>query len=402
MDDRFDQILVSYSCDDNEGFAFVEGSYVSYGNDGMHFNKAINEGTNFAVGSVIADALHQAADHLPVYADFQVPAKIDAACGLDFGTVITGASAELLLEVQNIADEPGDSLEYEMLPPNYFGAPAGTFFLIAGDSEEHAISMNTSVAATRSGTLVINSNDLDYPQWNVSLQGTVLSHAQPSLAETSIMTSDTVDFGTHPTGSFTDQAFDVFNVGYCGLQSVLEIYSFELVGSDRFDFADGFCPAEVGSDPATYTICFDDSGASDDSLYTATLSLSTRDDWTIPGCTELDDITLYLQAHMDDGTPARTPDAPVEPAMKTVSANPFSELLSLQLAIPSAQGVTVEIYDVSGSLVKTLMDGTMGQGIHNITWDGRNERGKDLASGLYFVRATVGDWNKIEKYMLLR
>jgi len=68
MDDRFDFILVSYPMVEK-----VEpGSYKAYGNDGNHFNDAINDGTNGAVSAEVANALHAASDHLPVIADFDL------------------------------------------------------------------------------------------------------------------------------------------------------------------------------------------------------------------------------------------------------------------------------------------------------------------------------------------
>ena len=67
MDDRFDWILTSQDLEkgDNQ-VQYVFGSYKAFGNDGQHFNTAINIGTNQAVSSEIADALHAMSDHLPV------------------------------------------------------------------------------------------------------------------------------------------------------------------------------------------------------------------------------------------------------------------------------------------------------------------------------------------------
>ena len=45
-------------------------TYTPFGNDGSHFNQAINEGMNGAVPDSVANALHEASDHLPVFADF--------------------------------------------------------------------------------------------------------------------------------------------------------------------------------------------------------------------------------------------------------------------------------------------------------------------------------------------
>lgn len=71
MDDRFDMILFSEALNDSLGLHYVQGSTVAYGNDGLHYNMAINDApTNAAVGQVMADALHFASDHIPVIAKF--------------------------------------------------------------------------------------------------------------------------------------------------------------------------------------------------------------------------------------------------------------------------------------------------------------------------------------------
>ena len=70
MDDRFDMILVSQSISDTGGVTYVSDTYTAYGNDGMHFNDSINAPPNSAVGQEIADAIHYASDHIPLYAIF--------------------------------------------------------------------------------------------------------------------------------------------------------------------------------------------------------------------------------------------------------------------------------------------------------------------------------------------
>lgn len=69
LDDRFDFILGSAAMFDTIGFQYLEGSYTSFGNDGDHFNRSINDGHNSAVPDSIADALYYASDHLPLFLD---------------------------------------------------------------------------------------------------------------------------------------------------------------------------------------------------------------------------------------------------------------------------------------------------------------------------------------------
>jgi len=70
MDDRFDFILVSAALMDTDRSHVIPASYVAWGNDGQHFNQSINDGVNHMVSDEVADALHDASDHLPVVADF--------------------------------------------------------------------------------------------------------------------------------------------------------------------------------------------------------------------------------------------------------------------------------------------------------------------------------------------
>jgi hypothetical protein len=402
MDDRFDQMLISYPLDDGEGMDYVPGSQVSYGNDGLHFNMAINEGTNYAVGPVIADALHAAADHLPLYADFQVPAKIDAPTALAFGDVIVGVPRVLPLEVENPAVPPADELDYELSVPSGFSGPAGPFQLEPGDAADHGVSMDTSTAGDRSGVLVITSDDYDDPAHAVSLSGRVLLHARPSLDAAEIVLLDTLDFGSHPAGGFEPGAVLVSNVTAGPLQALLEVYAAGIAGGDgRFSFSGGFAPAEVGADPAEYSIVFDDEGAATDSLYAALLTLSTRDDQDVYGASELDQLEVVLTAYVEPGTSVPEEGA-LELSLDVASRNPFTDEALLSLAVPEPSEVLAQVYDVRGRLVAEIISGRLPSGTHPIVWDGRDSAGRDVASGIYFVRVEVGDWADSRKLVRLR
>lgn len=73
LDDRFDQILVS---DDvitgKKNLKYISGTYKAVGQDGQHFNKSVNSGTNSAVPDSVANALYYMSDHLPVYMEMLV------------------------------------------------------------------------------------------------------------------------------------------------------------------------------------------------------------------------------------------------------------------------------------------------------------------------------------------
>jgi len=105
MDDRFDFILVSAPLVEK----IVPGSYEAFGNDGNHLNKSINDGSNSAVSTEVANALHLASDHLPVVAE------IDFALTSDITDQIIGIPKRFKLE-QNYPNpfNPTTIINYEL------------------------------------------------------------------------------------------------------------------------------------------------------------------------------------------------------------------------------------------------------------------------------------------------
>ena len=67
LDDRFDFILFSDSLMYGDRIFVIDSTYKSFGNDGMHYNSALNMGPNQEVSMNIANSLHDASDHLPVF-----------------------------------------------------------------------------------------------------------------------------------------------------------------------------------------------------------------------------------------------------------------------------------------------------------------------------------------------
>ena len=83
--------------------------------------------------------------------------------------------------------------------------------------------------------------------------------------------------------------------------------------------------------------------------------------------------------------------------------NPFRGDTDLALDLPSPGRVSVRVYDPSGRLVRTLLrEEARGVGRHAIGWDGRDERGRRVASGIYLCKADVGGAAVTRRMVLLR
>jgi hypothetical protein len=89
-------------------------------------------------------------------------------------------------------------------------------------------------------------------------------------------------------------------------------------------------------------------------------------------------------------------------ALESVTPNPFGSAASVRLALPREARAVVEIVDVTGRRVRTLHDGTLAPGRHEITWSGDDASGRPLAAGIYFVRMTSNDFRDTKRVVLLR
>lgn len=83
--------------------------------------------------------------------------------------------------------------------------------------------------------------------------------------------------------------------------------------------------------------------------------------------------------------------------------NPFSRSTTIGYAVARGGGhVTLQIYDVRGQLVSTLVDAPQTEGQKTMTWDGRSSSGTFVAAGAYFVRLSAPGFERIRKIVLLK
>ncbi|MBS1270931.1 MAG: hypothetical protein MAGBODY4_00059 [Candidatus Marinimicrobia bacterium] len=89
--------------------------------------------------------------------------------------------------------------------------------------------------------------------------------------------------------------------------------------------------------------------------------------------------------------------------------NPFNPTTMIEYALPDVannhngiQTVRLDIYNILGQRVRTLVNTAQKPGMYSVQWDGRNETGAQLASGIYFYRLQAGDFVKANKMVLIR
>ena len=117
----------------------------------------------------------------------------------------------------------------------------------------------------------------------------------------------------------------------------------------------------------------------------------------------IDDLefTGYGDAFSSEGEGETVPVA-LHPVMGQNFPNPFGPSTTIGFRLPERTDVLLRVYDASGRMVRTLMNGAIEPGAHTVTWDGRNDGGEAVGSGVYFYRFEVDDLTETRKMILTR
>ena len=91
---------------------------------------------------------------------------------------------------------------------------------------------------------------------------------------------------------------------------------------------------------------------------------------------------------------------PVRVTLAQNHPNPFNPRTSIEFGLPSASHVQLVVFDTLGRRVRTLVDAHRPAGNHSVLWDGRDQRGARVATGIYLYRLR-GAGSEITKRMIL-
>ncbi len=118
------------------------------------------------------------------------------------------------------------------------------------------------------------------------------------------------------------------------------------------------------------------------------------------------DRALLMQRALDwlapDLSAALGDPTPLALCLEQNRPNPFNPTTAIRLSLPTAGPASLRIFDASGRRVATLLDGPQPAGEQLVAWDGRNDAGQPLASGLYFYRLQSGGGESTRKMLLLK
>jgi hypothetical protein len=114
------------------------------------------------------------------------------------------------------------------------------------------------------------------------------------------------------------------------------------------------------------------------------------------------DKTFYIRLIGEKLPYVGVADIPDEFNLAQNYPNPFNPTTTVEFDIPEASDVDIRIYDIRGALVKTLASGHHEAGRYQMIWDAKNMTGADVASGVYLIKMTAGDFTETKKMVLVR
>lgn len=93
---------------------------------------------------------------------------------------------------------------------------------------------------------------------------------------------------------------------------------------------------------------------------------------------------------------------PSEFALDQNYPNPFNPTTAIRFSLPESASVKLQIFDMTGRLVKTMVSGQVEAGVHTMTWNATDNAGAPVASGVYLYRIQAGNFVKVNKMTLLK
>ncbi len=385
LDDRFDFIFTSYNFNNGSSVEYVANTHTVYGNDGNHFNDSINRLPNSAVSDIIANALHYASDHLPVYADFISYPDPVVDPDVIINEILHGSAYKDAVEL--LALKPGGiDLRGWILTDLY--SPSAT-------------------PASAEGTLTLPNNPFlqNVPRYTrivliADAGGTTL----PFSIEDTVAVNDSmiVLLPTTLGGSLMHNGSSRFSLAVN--DNIVLLTGPDLVSGTLID------KVSYGGDMSGWT---SGTWSNNLNLPSGNIAYFTNDQlqhynndngaigWTSP-VSELNHSLGRLNLGQNLGIHSGNEINSNRFELYPNYPNPFnpSTVIRYQLAVNSL--VTIKIYNMLGQEVRTLVNENQSAGFRQVMWDGMNNHGIAVPSGLYICRIVAGNFIKSNKMLLIK
>ena len=460
LDDRFDFIFSSYQLNNGTGLEYIDDTITSFGNDAAHFNMSINDGTNSAVSPEVADALYNASDHLPVYADFNTitssePLLIVSIPNIEErwqqGTVhnIEWASANFSSNVKiELLNETSEDREILVASTENDGEWTWTIPL-----EQNLGDYKIVISDTENGDPIDESNNpfhiieptTDYTIYEIQysevgaspLTGVevITNGIVTGVGENSYFLQDGADawngIFVYDYGTEVDQG-DEINITavveeYFDKTELTDIVEYSILSSGN-DLPEAVFLSTIDVNQEDYegvlvhidnAECTDyDAGYGEWLVDDGSGSIMINDMMYafVPTIGEMYDVTGIVDyaygsyrieprysSDVDMASSAHEDLASLDFNLNNYP-NPFnpSTTIYFELGTDNIENTELIIYNLKGQKIKDLEITNFKLGINSINWNGTDSKDQQVSSGIYFYKLISGDHQQTNKMLLLK
>ena len=231
------------------------------------------------------------------------------------------------------------------------------------------------------GPVAGKKSAMDISQLSDIKAGDVLRIAMWIKASSLVPDSEAAYSGTWAIG-----VTPIFHTGYRSNDAYDEIgahdYTFMLPNVTSFDWTQYYVDVTVPSDAGVKA-----------------LSVRPHIYSRFTGTVYYDDVTIQVIGSM---VSVKDSKIPMTFELANNYPNPFNPSTTIHYAVPSTGAVSLVVYNVLGQQVRMLVSGTVSAGHHDVVWDGRNNNGQVIQSGVYFYRLQAGITTLTRKMLLMK
>ncbi len=112
--------------------------------------------------------------------------------------------------------------------------------------------------------------------------------------------------------------------------------------------------------------------------------------------------SVYVYGLVSTDAPEEKNNRPESFELSQNYPNPFNPTTTIRYFLPKRENVTLEIFNLLGERVRMLADEEQTAGEHTALWDGKDEKGKTLSSGIYFYQLKGKEFSKTKKMIFLK
>ena len=196
------------------------------------------------------------------------------------------------------------------------------------------------------------------------------------------LSNSEIDFENVALNETATETFTISNLGNAELTGDIEtaenfevdITTFAIAAGENVEITVSFTPTEAMPYSGTINITSNDTNASSATVEVTGTGGAMDNDNMVPVVTEL--MGNY--------------------------PNPFNPTTTIRFALSTDENVSVEVYNVKGQLVKTLVNDNMQAGYHSVVWSGKDNSNKQASSGIYFYKFRAGSVVDMKKMIMLK